>query len=238
MMRRFYLVVVWVMRVSMARCSFAVPRSGALLLALMASQLVFASGGAVADSLFGVPKSDLVIEGEIQTPEGRTISFFAREGTIVTVQDLRTGKKYGFQSYFGNDGILKVRPWEVVWAWVPDGMGQSLEESGVSLPVIRYETNWRSARQGVDWPVNIQTDDGVFKLRIDNAAEYWSFGDADLLDSLLYPEPDPEGLNMHFGLLSMCCVTCDGVTVCGTSVSINDCEASASCGGGGRYLQH
>jgi len=190
----------------------AIVRRSSLLMALMV--LVPCVSAA---QVFSIPSSaDAQIRGRIELPDGQSALFSRVEGGIVTIRDEASGALYALVANLKDapQGKVNVLALEVLES--PDGQ-QSAEQ--LDFAKIKLGHSHRLA-----------TPIGAFDLTL-TAIENGSLPSRYLPDGLAeIGEKEEDLLGDIFQPL--CCVTCNGFTVCADTVSL-DC---GSCGPGGGFL--
>jgi len=161
---------------------------------------------------FSIPNSDTQIHGEIELPDGQIATFSRVEGGIVTIRDEATGAFYALIANLkdrspGQANILTLEIRDQ-----PEG-SQSAEELDQFV-------------LAVDESSRVPTGSGMFAVTLTGINE-------GRFPSLYLPD-GPLELGSKEDLLGdifqpLCCVTCNGFTVCADSVSLS----CGSCGSGG-----
>lgn len=188
---------------------------------LTAGSLVSAHGG----QAFSAPISDEVLEVQLRLPNGKTAQVRSREGTMITVEDEKSGYKYGFipileptrqSSSFmvlefldGGERIQQIPGLKKFTLSVP--LDIKIKGRAPSGPGLSFRLNVRSIETGYFPNLPPAPTEGFVAA--------------------------PDSLRENYGKAAGgdCCVRCYSVTVCATSVSL-DC-GSCTSGGGGAYTQ-
>jgi hypothetical protein len=165
---------------------------------LAASTIVLGLSAPLHGQVFGVPNSDKVLMGELVLPNGSSVKFGSRDGTMVTVQDEELGFWYGFQAALEREnGQPIVKLWDII-------NGNEAHQIGTGSPL-----NFGSAEE-------FRTKYGSFLFRVDQAPT-GNFPQIRLVDPR--QSRPPEFLKLY-GTSGggICCVTCGYTTTCATVV--------------------
>jgi hypothetical protein len=166
------------------------------------------------DEAFMIPKSDHVIKGELELPDGSKVKFAVRDGQWVTVEDRRAGYFFGFSG--GIDERTSV----------PNFLLYELTR-------VKDDTKAREIPGGLfNIPVGKSHRYPMAKniLLSVKGTEEWQFATAPLADPSQY---SPSELKELFGSPEtgdgLCCLSCNQRTICASAVE----TSCGSCGGGG-----
>jgi hypothetical protein len=191
-----------------------------------------------AQGPFTIPRSDLTISGELTFP-GKCVArsneqpkvwidvpckarFTVRDGTWVTVENSQLGYFFGF---IGQINELTGKPNFIPYKLTPNH-AEELEKSDFDSKYMQDP-----ARDiGIGQRVTFEKARGI-KLLVTGTGES-IFEAPYITDASRYSEED---LKKEFGYTtsSSCCITCQGATVCATSVD----TSCGSCGGPGHGFE-
>lgn len=213
----------------------------ATALVLVSALLLLANSAYAEDKVFGVPISDVLISGTVEIPVfdqatgGReqrfvTRDFEIREGAIVLIEteDLLGGYKIGFSLKLERPlrGDLPHARAEIHPVTVERSpTGESSRRPSEEMRVV-----------GFDQKVDMKAGGVPFRITLSNF-EVRNFGDRAYLTGLrrlLADDGSLEDVDLELQDIygpetpMLCCSACQGVIVCGGSVS-DDC---GGCGGG------
>lgn len=163
---------------------------------------------------FGVPRSNLVVEGQIRLANGFSAHFYSREGTMLTIRDLEEGQWYGFVPVVSS-GPNKVNFASYVITPTPSG-GESVVEVESGVDIQKDSTNRFSFPDG-----------GAVEIQV-LGVRPGKFSKAVLVDPR---SRQPRELQKLYGAVGggLCVLSCGGVTVGANSVQV-EC---GSCQGAG-----
>jgi hypothetical protein len=209
------------------------------LLCVLGMLMVLAKASMVSsDEVFSVPISDKVVEGVITLPEGlmnlpaeraqdpsaREVHFALREGTMVTVRDDKTGYAVGWvvklEKVAGQDQPT-FRPFEIGPYMTPQGLGEKATQTGALATIALGNEQEFSTKLGLLLLASREIRDGNFpNMRLINPNG-----------------ANPQRLQKLYGKSGggTCCVSCGGITVCGSRVAM-DCGECDVNGGGPRWI--
>lgn len=171
---------------------------------------------AIAGGAFGVPRSDKVIEASVRLWNGAEITVTVRDGTLATFMDERTGTMVAFLPKLDTnaEGSFDLSFWRIK----ETGLDQAIE---IAAPIRRGvefgDVESFDYRSGGDAGPPVQLSLYVRGVRMGTGA------------FTVAAESNPRDqsasvLEERFGTASgtTCCVTCDDITVCATSV-VHEC---------------
>lgn len=174
---------------------------------LFIAPILLGTVSAAPPFVFGVPRSDRVVSGEIGLPGPQPVRFVAREGTVVSIQDSEKHLTAGF-----SPAILGESQDEVAFL-ILELTGSDLEDVQQFGTVSTVNTGASSA---VDTPL------GSVVLSVGQVARA-AF--PPILESSL-SGLRPTELRQRFGRTGggTCCVTCGSLTSCGSAIQM-ECGA-------------
>ncbi len=184
-----------------------------------------------AQEAFAIPRSDRFISGSLTLPGNKTARFIVQDGTWVTVE--RKGEGAYFFAFTGRINDQTGDP-----NFIPFRLNRGKTDSE-KVDVIELDQDPRRSPDFPDPARDIPIGESrVFRTARNIELEVIGTGVAKfsapyISDASTY---DPEDLEKRFGYsnAAVCCVTCQGVTVCGSSVDTS-CGGCSS-GGGPRIM--
>lgn len=173
-----------------------------VLLAVVAWTASFSQAG-----VFLIPASDDVLVGQLQLPGGDHADIAIRDGGMITVRMEREDRVYGFAAAVkdASKKHLHITPFRIF----DEDQGPAIEE--IETATIN------NAKLGISH--SLKADDKEFKLAIRNVRK-------GRFPPQLAPSNAegmaPENLERAFGCSGggYCCVSCNGLTVCASRVSM------------------
>jgi hypothetical protein len=164
---------------------------------------------------FGVPTSNLLIEGELRLPDGTSARFQSREGTMVTVRDIQSGAWYGFSPTLQTESRLPNFATYTITT-LPDGR-EEVREIDTGIDIRPGGSHLFSA---------LPLRGGAVEIQVQKVKR-GQFSRVVLTDP---KSKTPQELQKLFGTVGggLCALTCNGVTVGANSVNM----ACGSCNPG------
>ncbi len=203
---------------------------------LAGAWLASSSVPAASQDLLGAPRSNQVISGEVVLPGGAKAKFEVRDGTFLTIENLKQNYFFGFTGTVNpGTGHANFVPWRITRMSEDEvkvtELGRSEIYNSESASPLRDIPIGRARKFLLAQGTIIRVQDiklGEFATPPIKGVELSSMSKEEL-QSIWDEVQQDYGVFANGG----CCVTCQGSTVCASSVS----SSCGGCdGGGGGWL--